>query len=293
MKPNDCILKLAFLFLCSISTITAAGQDLTKISTGASPVQQFDRATLTITRAEIQKKQPNIPQSVLEEDILLIKTTLPNITPEFWKLGLTEEDAVQATLRGWKRARLNSPLKFNPEQPMDDSSFTMHVLTEQRTALFKSKIHDANPNIKGYILEKDLWLINEIQPEIVAAFERNGMEASNARAASFFAWKEVRLDSPLRPNQTMDRESFINFVVDSTGIITFDSEPDEADVLLGEVRLGKTSKVKEKRLQRTFMKGLKITVTFTKPDFISQTRDCIAEGRDAVSCSVELQRKQR
>lgn len=292
MKANDCILKLALLLAFSISTITAAGQDTLQISTDARSFQQFDQEPLTIARAEIRKKQPKIPESVLEEDILLIKSTLPSIMPEFWKLGLTEEDAVQATLRGWKRARLNSPLRFNPEQPMDESSFRMHVLTEQRTALFKWKIHDANPNIKGYILEKDLWLINETQSEIVEAFENSGLEASDAQAASFFAWKEVRLDSPLRPNQKMDRESFITFVVDSTGIITFDSEPDEADVLLGKVKLGKTSKVKEKRLQRTFLKGLKITVTFTKPDFVSQTRDCVAEGREAVSCSVELQRKQ-
>ncbi|MBC8030545.1 MAG: hypothetical protein H7Z16_10580 [Pyrinomonadaceae bacterium] len=258
--------------------------------TGLEPI---DLARVAAVSAEIRKQRPQIPEPVLHQDARLIGSALPAITREFWKSGLSEDDAFWAALRGWKSARLESPLRLEPAKPMDESSFIRHVTNDVGAILFRWRIRQEKPEISSQVLNRDIVLISRSQPEISAAFEKRGLDASDARQASLFAWSEVRLKSALGPNQAMSRSSFVAFVENSTGIVMFDSEPDQADVFMGSNKIGTTSKEKARRLGRTFEDGKKVIVTFTKPEFVPETRECFAKGRDTVECKVELKRHQQ
>jgi hypothetical protein len=175
---------------------------------------------------------------------------------------------------------------------MDENSFISHVTNDVSTKIVRWQIKTAHPETARYVLEKDIATINSAQTEITADFEKRGLEADEARQASLFAWKEVRLKSDLRPYQPMNRTSFVAYVVNTTGIVLFDSDPDEAEVFMGNNRIGSTSKEKNRRLQRTFEDGKKITVSFSKNGFAPVTVDCVAKGRDTVDCRATLEPKQ-
>lgn len=149
-----------------------------------------------------------------------------------------------------------------------------------------AEIRSRRPEIPEQSIASDIALINTVQGEISASLER--WTAGDLKEASLIAWKEVRLNSALKPEQAMVRASFVSFVTESTGIMLFESEPDQADVFIGPNKLGTTSKDAGKKLHRTFVDGTTVPVVFSKPDFISELRNCTAVGRDTVECKVEL-----
>src|SRR5687768_10978266 len=71
------------------------------------------------TAAQISKTRPDIPVTVLMADAQIIKDSLPQITTEFAKVGLTDSEALWASQTAWKTARLRSPLRLNPEKTID------------------------------------------------------------------------------------------------------------------------------------------------------------------------------
>lgn len=283
MRVHACIISLCVMLTSLGAASIASGQKVSGDS--------FE-ARLAAVAAEIRKHPPHIPDQVLEQDAALIRKTLPSITADYWAIGLSEDDASWAALRAWKSARLESPLRLTPDQPMDEDSFISYVTNEVSTKIVKWQIKTAAPETRRLILERDINTINAAQFELTTDFQKRGLEADEARQASLVAWKEVRLNSELGPNQAMNRASFIAYVKNTTGIVLFDSEPDEADVFMGSDRIGITSKEKNRRLQRTFEDGKKITVSFSKNGFAPVTLDCFAKGRDTVDCRATLPPKQ-
>jgi hypothetical protein len=142
------------------------------------------------------------------------------------------------------------------------------------------------PEITDQILARDLVMVNNSTPAIANSLER--WSATEVQRAKLEAWQEVRLNSPLGSHQAMNSAAFIEFVTEHIGFILFESDPDEANVFLGEERLGSTSKEASRSLHRSFPEGESKTVTFSKPQFVSETKTCTAVARDTVRCSVIL-----
>lgn len=296
MRKKFWLRKLCLLLLCPVSMVVNYGQDkprsemATRISIETASPQTYDLTAFSRTSAEIRKRRPDISESVLIADAQVIKASLPQITTEFWKVGLTDEDAVWASLRGWRAARLESPLRFNPDKSIDSASFIDHVTSDVAPRIVRWQIQAEDPRIPKLILMKDLMLIEDAQDEIAASYQKLGWSASDARNASLVAWKVARLESPLGPNQLIDQHSLIEFTADM-GIMVFTSEPDQADVFLGSQKIGTTNKQKLVPLLY-FPGGKKVTVRFTKPDFVSKDEECVARGQDTVVCKAELKRNQ-
>jgi hypothetical protein len=246
-------------------------------------------SALSQTSAEIKKIRPEIPDKTLKADADIIEATLPQIVSQFNKIGLTFDDAVWASQRGWKTARLNSPLKLTPEKPIDSSSFVDYVTTDVSAKIVRWQIQNENPDIDATVLAKDMLLIDKAQPNIIAAYEKLGWTATDARSASLVAWKRARLDSPLGPSETIDVQSLVESTTEM-GIMVFTSEPDQADVFINSVKIGTTNAQKNEPL-RFFVDGQKVTVRFIKANFLPQDLDCFAKGQDTVICKAELKRQ--
>jgi hypothetical protein len=149
-----------------------------------------------------------------------------------------------------------------------------------------AEIRSRRPEYSESSARADIALINNTQGEIASTLER--ARARDLLEVSLSAWKEVRLNSRLRPDQAMVRSSFVAFVTEDTGLMLFDSEPDQADVLIGADRLGTTSNQTGRGLQKTFLGGTTVTVIFHKPNFKDELQQCTAVARDAVQCNVAL-----
>lgn len=242
------------------------------------------------TSAEIKKIRPEIPDATLKADAEIIEATLPQIVSQFTKIGLTFNDAVWASQKGWKVARLNSPLRLAPEKTIDSSSFVDYVTGDVSAKIVRWQIQNENPDIEANVLAKDMELIEKAQPNIVAAYEKRGWTAIDAHSASLLAWKRARLQSPLGERETIDFESLVASTTEM-GIMVFTSEPDQADVFINSVKIGTTNKQKNEPL-RFFVDGQKVTVRFVKADFVPQDLDCFAKGQDTVICKAELKHQQ-
>jgi hypothetical protein len=238
------------------------------------------------TSAEIKKIRPEIPNTTLKADADIIEATLPQIVSQFNKIGLTFDDAVWASQKGWKIARLNSPLRLTPDKPIDSGSFVDYVTSDISAKIVRWQIQNENPEIDATVLTKDMQLIDRAQPNIVAAYEKLGWTATDARSASLVAWKRARLESPLGPSETIDVQSLVESTTEM-GIMVFTSEPDHADVFINSVKIGTTNAQKNEPL-RFFVDGQKVTVRFIKADFQPQNLDCVAKGQDTVICKAEL-----
>jgi hypothetical protein len=249
-------------------------------------IKAFDQAM-----AEIKLKQPAIPDAVLAEDVVLIKDALPEITTEFWKVGLSDDDALWASLRAWKTARLESPLRLNPTKSLDKASFITHTTNDVSPILVRWYIQEEKPEISNNVLQQDLQLIKSSQGEITAAFNSVGWTEQEAQQASLAAWKVARLESPLGTRETLDRSSFIALATSHMGALVFVSEPDAAEVYLGTSRIGTTNKDKKAPL-RWFQDGEVVTVRFIKANFVSEERQCTAKAREAVECKADLKQTQ-
>jgi hypothetical protein len=247
-------------------------------------------SALNQTSVEIRKIRPDIPSETLNADAEIIQSTLPNITAEFTKIGLTFDDAVWASQRAWKKARLESPLRLNPDKTIDRDSFVDYVTTDMSAKIVRWQIKSENPDISPVILTRDLQLIEQAQPDIVARYEKIGWTATEARAASLFAWRRARLDSPLKSFETIDRESLVASATE-IAIMVFTSEPDEADVYINSVKIGTTNKQKNEPV-RFFVDGQRISARFVKNDFVPQDLNCVARGSDTVICKAELKHQQ-
>lgn len=294
MKTKLWLRSIGLLSLFSIS-IVAYGQDgAAKARTATRPAtiaieapapQRFDLAAVSRVSAEIKRKRPNVLHRVLRTDAEVIQASLPEITAEFEKIGLTDEDALWASLRGWKSARLESPLRNNPDKTIDTESFINHVTNDVAPMLVRWQIQTENPGISKMVLKKDMRVIEGALDEIEASYEKQGWTASDARNVSLVAWKMVRSESALKPHQTINQESLIEFA-GGFGIMIFTSEPDHADVFMGTEKIGTTNKEKIPTLY--FPNGKRVTVRFTKPLFAPQEQECLAKGEDTVECKAEL-----
>lgn len=243
-------------------------------------------SALKQTSVEIRKIRPDISSETLKADAEIIQSTLPDITAEFTKVGLTFDDVVWASQRAWKKVRIESPLKLNPEKTIDRNSFVDYVTSDVFATIVRWQIKSENPDIRPVILTRDLQLIEKAQPDIVARYEKIGWTASDARTASFFAWKRARLESPLKSYETIDRDSLVAATTE-IAIMVFTSEPDEADVYINSVKIGTTNKQKNEPI-RFFIDGQKVSVRFVKSDFVPQDLNCVARGSDTVICKAEL-----
>ena len=243
-------------------------------------------SALKQTSVEIRKIRPDISSETLKADAEIIQSTLPDITAEFTKVGLTFDDVVWASQRAWKKVRIESPLKLNPEKTIDRNSFVDYVTSDVFATIVRWQIKNENPDIRPVILTRDLQLIEKAQPDIVARYEKIGWTASDARTASFFAWKRARLESPLKSYETIDRDSLVAATTE-IAIMVFTSEPDEADVYINSVKIGTTNKQKNEPI-RFFIDGQKVSVRFVKSDFVPQDLNCVARGSDTVICKAEL-----
>lgn len=292
MKPR---LSFCIIGLVAIGSIWIVGifaqvkpQPANTVQTEFPLPQGIDLTGLTQTSVEIKKFRPRIPESVLFADTQIIESSLPEITREFWKIGLTEHDALWASQRAWKAARLESPLRLNPEKTIDKDSFVDHVTSDVAARIFLWQIQTENPNISKLILKRDLKLIEEAQPEIIASYQKFGWTESDARNVSFVAWKQARLESRLKPFQFMNRESFVDSA-EEMGLVVFSSEPDHADVFIDGEKIGTTDKAKLLPL-RYFKGGKQITVRFTKPEFPPHEMACLPIVQDTVECKAQLKR---
>jgi len=297
MRTKLWLRSVSLLLLWSVWIVAAYGQDKPQREpASADPIktslpQTIDLTALDQTSAEIKKKRPDIRESVLIADAQLIKESLPQITIEFSKVGLTDEDALWASQRAWRAARLESPLRLNPDKTIDSDSFIDHVTNDVAPRIVRWQIQAENPTIPKPILRKDMMVIEDAQDEIAASYKKLGWSASDARNASLVAWKMARLESPLKPHQIIDRDSLIESAAE-LGIMVFASEPDQADVFLGPQKVGTTNKKKSPPLLY-FPDGKKVTVRFTKPEFGSKDEECWAKGQETVVCKAELKRTQQ
>jgi len=247
-------------------------------------------SALNQTSAEIKKIRPGIPDTTLKADAEIIQNTLPQIVSQFSKIGLTFDDAVWASQKGWMIARLNSPLRLTPEKPIDSNSFVDYVTGDVSAKIVRWQIQNENPDIDATVLTKDMQLIDRAQPNIVAAYQKLGWTATDARGASLMAWKRARLESPLGRSEPIDFQSLVESTTEM-GIMVFTSEPDQAEVFINSVKIGTTNKQKNEPL-RFFVDGQKVNVRFVKADFLPQDLDCVAKGQDTVICNAELKHQQ-
>lgn len=244
---------------------------------------------LNETAAQITKLRPDIPSTVLNADAQIIRDTFPQISAEFAKVGLTEEEARWASQTAWKTARVKSPLRLSPEKTIDQNSFFEYVTRDLSVSIIKWRIQNENPEINRMVLNKDVQLIAQAQSEIETSYKRSGWSALDAHNASLVAWQTARLESPLRPYETIDLTSFIE-AAGGMGIMVFTSEPDQAEVFIGTNKIGTTNKQKNEPV-RYFPDGRKVTVRFIKPDFVPQDLECLAQGQNTVICKAELKHK--
>ncbi|HKY27372.1 MAG TPA: hypothetical protein VJM12_05435 [Pyrinomonadaceae bacterium] len=289
MRNKHWILTATVIF-CSATVHGVFAQDqsekpLTPASQ-RSELPAIDLTALKQTFKEIKKTRPDIPEHVLFADLQIIESALPQIETEFGTVGLSNDHALWASQRAWRAARLESPLRYAPEKVIDNTSFIEHITGEIAPRIVRWQILQQNPSIYPYVLEKDLRLINFALPDITKSFREDGWTATDARNASLFVWKSARIETPLKPQETIDVESLVE-AAENLAIVVFTSEPDQAQVFMGTENVGTTNKEKKKPI-RFFLEDTQMKVVFKKPDYVSREAVCEAKLGETKVCKVEL-----
>jgi hypothetical protein len=265
------------------------GQNATTVLRPKSDIPKIDLTALAQTSTKIKNANPDIPDAILNKDLEIIKNSLPQIENEFGAVGLTDNHALWASQKAWMAARLESPLRLTPERAIDNASFIEHVTDEIAPRIIRWQIHQKNPSIPAYVLDRDLKLIEGALDDITKSYQQGERSSVDARNAALFAWKTARLESPLESNQSINIESLKEFTED-LGIVVFISDPDQAEVFMGTESVGTTDKEKKKPYRFFAQDTPHIKVLFKKPEYVPQEADCEAKLGEIKVCRVELKR---
>jgi len=145
-------------------------------------------------------------------------------------------------------------------------------------------IQTALPAIDYEVLVCDQEVITRSLTKINRIYEESGLTQERANESALAAWKEVRLNSPLRIDQCMNSSSFINFTL-TLGRIVFKSTPGEADITIN----GKA--LPDKTTHNMLYESGTHTVRYSKDGYETVEKPCTVLERKENDCYAELKPK--
>lgn len=158
-------------------------------------------------------------------------------------------------------------------------------LTTSELKVSAQEIKQERPQISERALEQDITKISGNFPTIQREFIRLGFNEQATNKAVISGWEYVRLESPLQSNRSLNSNSFIEFMrtefLVRYGLVTFQSEPSEAEILVEGESLGKSV------LEKWYPVG-QITVICKKDGFEDGSNTCpVLRGTNNCPCALK------